>query len=122
MPKIYIPRNTQENLNKKLNILTIKDMVQLTNLKFGYELANNMLPSRIVSMYQEDSKCGSLLPNHQYNTRNRKNSKSTKTANKLYRDSFLFKGPRSILTLDQCTQKSPNLNIFTAKCKKILNS
>ena len=95
-------------------------MIQLANWKFGYKLANKVLPSRTISICLEDSKNRTLLPTHQYNTRNKFTPNLPTKANKDYRESFLLKGPRSVLTLEQEIQKSPNLSIFTSRCKQIL--
>ena len=119
--KYILPyRKQYEEMNSKLEILKIKDMLQLANWKFGYKLDHNQLPPRIITLCQEDSKNKSLLPSHQYNTRNRKTPNLPREANKLYRDSFLCKGPRSILSLDLEVQRIPNLQLFTSKCKKLL--
>ena len=109
-----------EELNSTLEILKIKDMLQLANWKFGYKLNHKELPSRIITLCHEDSKNNSLIPTHHYNTRNKKTSNLPKGANKLYRDSFLCKGPRSILSLELEIQKIPHLQLFTSKCKKLL--
>ena len=73
--KYILPKDNSFTACKKLNILNIKDMLKLVNLKFGYKLANKLLPSRIITICQEDSKKQTLLPKHQYNTR-QKNPKS----------------------------------------------
>ena len=118
--KYINPKEKVEQLHYKLKILTIKDMIQLANWKFGYKLANRLLPNRTTTICLEDSKNKTLLPTHQYNTRNRHTPNLPVKANKDYRESFLLKGPRSILTLDQDIQNSPNLSIFNSKCKKVL--
>ena len=118
--KYTLPHQTTDKLNSKLQILKIKDMLKLANWKFGYKLANRQLPPRIITICSEDSKNQTLLPSHQYNTRNKKTPNLPKSANKLYRESFLCKGPRSILTLELEIQKSINLKAFTTKCKKLL--
>ena len=118
--KYLLPKETPYNASKKLNILNIRDMLKLVNLKFGYKLANKQLPPRIITICQEDSKKNTLLPKHQYNTRNRNTLNLPKDANKLYRDSFLCQGPRSILSIDKSIQNSKTLSIFTKKCKSIL--
>ena len=119
--KYILPHKKQhEGLNSKLEILKFKDMLQLANWKFGYKLDHKQLPSRIITLCQEDSKNKSLLPTHHYNTRNKKTPNLPREANKLYRDSFLCKGPRSILSLDLELQRLPHLQLFTSKCKKVL--
>ena len=118
--KYLLPKETPCNASKRLNILNIRDMLKLVNLKFAYKLANKQLPPRIITICQEDSKKNTLLPKHQYNIRNRKTPNLPKEANKLYRDSFLFQGPCSILSVDKTIQNSKTLSIFTKNCKSLL--
>ena len=118
--KYILPKHTNKNIHATLKILTIQDLVQMANWKFGYKLSKKLLPEQTISICLEDSQRNSLLPNHQYNTRNKKIPNLPNKANKCYRESFLLKGPRSILKLDKETQDSPNLNIFTSRCKQIL--
>ena len=120
LQKYLLPKETPRNASKRLNILNIRDMLKLVNLKFAYKLANKQLPPRIITICQEDSKKNTLLPKHQYNTRNRKTPNLPKEANKLYRDSFLFQGPRSILSVYKTIQNSKTLSIFTKNCKSLL--
>ena len=119
--KYILPyRKQQGELNSTLEILKIKDMLQLANWKFGYKLKHHQLPPKITTICQEDSKKLSLLPTHHYNTRTKNIPNLPNGANKLYKDSFLCKGPRSILSLDLELQKLPHLQIFTSRCKKQL--
>ena len=118
--KYILPKEKTLNLHHILGILTIKDLIQLANWKFGYKLSHNLLPTKTTSICLEDSKKSSLLPKHHYNTRNKGIPNLPNTANKSYRDSFLLRGPRSILSLDKEIQNSPNLTIFTLRCKKLL--
>ena len=120
--RYILPQYHTEELNSKLQILKIKDMIQLANWKFGFKLANKQLPPRIITICNEDSNNKSLLPKHQYNTRNKKTPNLPKVANKLYRESFLYKGPRSILSLKPELQQTKNLKAFSTKCKKQLIS
>ena len=69
--KYLLPKETSHTASKKLNILNVRDMVKLVNLKFGYKLANKILPPRIITICHEDSKKKTLLPKHHYNTRNK---------------------------------------------------
>ena len=118
--KYLLPKETHLNACKRLNILTIRDMLKLVNFKFAYKLAKKQLPPRIITICHEDSRKNTLLPKHHYNTRNRKTPNLPREANKLYRDSFLFQGPCSILSLDKTIQNSNTLSIFTKKCKTLL--
>ena len=115
--KCILTKTNIKSACKKLHILSIKDILRLANLKFGYKLAHNLLPTRITTICHEDSKKQTLLPKHHYNTRNRNVPNFPKASSKLYRDSFLYKGPRSILSIDAETQNLNTLQMFVNKCK-----
>ena len=113
---------TNTNLNKTLGILSIEDMIELENMNFGYKLVHWMLPHKIVEICCKDSKQESLTKTHHYSTRNKSVPNLPRNMNKLYRESFLCKGPQSWLTLSVETKSKCNLKAFTNKCKKILLS
>ena len=113
-------KKSNTNLNKTLGILTIEDMVKLENMKFGYKLVHWMLPQKIIEICCKDSKQESLTKIHNYSTRNKRVPNLPRNMNKLYRESFLCKGPQSWLTLPLETKNTCNLKAFTNKCKKSL--
>ena len=104
----------------KLGILKIKDMLTLANLKFGYKLTHNLLPSNIRTICLEDSNKQKLLPQHKYNTRTRSIPNFPKATTKLYKNSFLYKGPRSVLSVETEVQNASTLGTFIGKCKQTL--
>ena len=108
------------NPNKTLGILSTEDMIKLENMKFGYKFVHCMLPQKIVEICCKDSKHESLIKSHQYNTRNKRVPNLPRNINKLYRESFLCKGPQSWLTLSVETKNKYNLKKFTNKCKETL--
>ena len=106
--------------NKELNILTIKDTVELANLKFGYKFLHNLLPKKVRECCQHDSKNNCLMPKHSYNTRAKHLPNFPKTMNKNYHNSYLVMGPRSILKLNVETRNTRSLKSFTTCCKRNL--
>ena len=113
-------KKSNTNLNKTLGILSIEDMVKLENMKFSYKLVHWMLPQKIIEICCKDSKQESLTKIHNYSTRNKRVPNLPRNMNKLYRESFLCKGPQSWLTLPVETKNACNLKAFTNKCKKSL--
>ena len=108
-------------VNKELNILKIRDVVELVNLKFGYKLLHNLLPKRVAEACIMDSKKNFLMPNHSYNTRSKNVPNLPKNMKRNYKNCFLSQGSRSILTLSVETRLAKNLQTFTISCKcKIL--
>ena len=113
---------TKSNPNRNLGILTIDEMISLENMKFGYKLVHQMLPQKIAEICYVDSKDQSLIKSHQYSTRNKSVPNLPRNMNKLYRESFLCKGPQSWLTLSVETREKYNLKTFIKKCKENLLS
>ena len=105
------------NLNKELGILTIESMIRLENMKFGYKLINQMLPQKITETCFVDSKQQSITKSHNYSTRNKSVPNLPKNMNKLYRESFLCKGPQSLMTLSLETKEKCSLKSFIKSCK-----
>ena len=115
-----LPKTNTNTAYYKLGILKIKDMLTLSNLKFGYKLAHNLLPTNIKTICLEDSKKQRLLPQHKYNTRTRNMPNLPKATSKLYKNSFLYKGPRSVLSVETEVQNLSTLQMFISKCKQTL--
>ena len=115
-----LPKTNTNIAYYKLGILKIKDMLKLANLKFGYKLAHSLLPNNIRTICLEDSKKQILLPQHKYNTRTRNMPNLPKATSKLYKNSFLYKGPRSVLSVETQVQNSSTLQKFVGKCKQTL--
>ena len=118
--ELVVTNQRPTNLNKHLGILSIEDMIALENMKFGYKLVHQMLPQKIVEICCEDNRRQSLVKTHQYGTRNKIVPNLPKNMNKLYRESFLCKGPQSWLTLSVETREKPTLKTFIKKCKETL--
>ena len=86
----------------------------------GFVTQNATLPSNIRTICLEDSNKQKLLPQHKYNTRTRSIPNFPKATTKLYKNSFLYKGPRSVLSVETEVQKASTLGIFIGKCKQTL--
>ena len=106
--------------HKNLCILSLTDMIRLENMKFGYKLIHQMLPTKIIETCLSDNKHQPLIKTHPYSTRNKKVPNLPSNMNKQYRDSFLCKGPQSWLALSVETKEKSNLKSFIKKCKNNL--
>ena len=51
---------------KELAILTVNDLIELENMKFGYKLKNNLLPTEISNCAKHDHKGKKLMKTHRY--------------------------------------------------------
>ena len=114
------PANTQEY--KDLKILKIRELILLANYNFGYKLQKGLLPPITKSICLADSKRKSLIKTHKYSTRNRNVPNLPLKASSKYLNSFLCKGPSSILGLPTEIKSKQNLQTFRSACKKILLS
>ena len=110
------------NPHTRTRILPIKSLISLVNYKFGYQVQRSQLPKKIMESTLKDSKNISLLPNHVYNTRNKRFPNLPKKMTLEYQNSFLCKGPRSLLELDTETRNKVSLYTFTKACKDFLLS
>ena len=67
-----------------------------------------------------DSSDKTLSKQHNYDTRNKKNPYLLKNASKQYKNSFLWQGPQSLLTINVETRMNPILSSFIKHCKGLL--
>ena len=75
----YATNKTNAHENKKeLQVLDIRSMIELANLKFGYKVLHNLLPFVTVKLCMFDSSDNTLLKQHNYNTRNKRTPISQK--------------------------------------------
>ena len=119
----YITNNTcKENSHLTLKILPIKSLIALANYKFGYQLQKKLLPKKIMESSLIDSRNAPLLPHHEYNTRNKTIPNLPRKMTPQYQNSFLCKGPRSLLELDMETHNKSSMHTFTKACKDLLLS
>ena len=117
----YIKHNqTKQDLRRPINILSIESMITLANYRFGYKLLHNLLPNKTSEICLHDSNNNTLLQKHHHQTRNRNIPNLPTNSSKQYKNSFLCKGPRSILTLNLETRNKPSLQSFSKACKKLL--
>ena len=91
---------TKHDLEKPLQILTVESMIALANYRFGYKLMHKLLPKKTSEICLYDSRNKTLLPKHHYQTRSRDIPNLPSNCSNQYKNSFLCKGPRSLLTLN----------------------
>ena len=111
--------NALEN-KKELKVLDIPSMIELANLKFGYKVLHNLLPPVTSKLCMFDSKNKILSKQHNYDTRYKKIPYLPKNASQHYINSFLYRGPQSLLSINVETRMNPILNSFTKHCKGLL--
>lgn len=100
MRKIDINENHVTDTYKKHKILRIKDAILLENCKLGYRLEHQMLPGKLMYLFNTGQKGISLEKTHAYNTRNKKLPNITKTHCKMYSNSYLCSSIRDYQNLN----------------------
>ena len=103
---------------KKIQILTVPELINLEQGKLGYKLCNGLLPLVLTRLMMHDFNNCTIVKSHSYKTRqknipNRPNAKLT-----LYRKSFLYQAIASYSKLDKKLRDSPTLFSFTRQLKK----
>ena len=118
--RYVLPKTETMSIYSKLKVLNITSLIKLSNLKFSFKLVNDLLPTKIKNNCLVDSQNHTLVPTHNYNIRNKRLPNLPKRACKLYKDSFLYKAPRSVLTLNKKINMTTSFNQFKKSCKEIL--
>ena len=103
-------------------ILTVRQLIELENCKFGYKLINGDLPTAIVKCTLTDTKGGSLLKTHQYNTRTKNIPNVPNVSNSKYLKSVLCMGPKAYSTLEHVIKNCKSIGSFVKRVKSKLLS
>ena len=115
-------RQTREDELTPLNTLTITSRLTLANYKFGYKLWHGPpTKKKQVLFCIHDSQRKIIAPKTIIIIlETGRVPNLPKTRHTQYLNSFLCKGPRSILSLNVETINKPNIHTFTKACKKLL--
>ena len=105
---------------KKLQILTVPELINLEQGKLGYKLCNGLLPTVLTCLMMHDFNNCTMMKSHSYKTRqknipNRPNAKLS-----LYRRSFLYQAISNYSKLDTNLRGLAMLFSFTRQLKKFL--
>ena len=99
-------------------ILSVRQLVELENCKFGYKIVNNILPDVIANCTLTDSRGSSLVKTHRYNTRGKNIPNVPKVSCSKYLKSVLCMGPKSYSLLDLCIKSCNSLGSFVKHVKQ----
>ena len=112
--------NSTTSHYKSLNILRIREIINLENLKLGYKFVKNELPTKISELLTHDQNKQNLVKTHRYPTRNKNLPNKPKCTYKKYTNSFLCHWVNQYSELPVEIQNSGNIKIFVNRCKKRL--
>ena len=107
---------------KKLQILTVSDMINLGQDKLGYKLCNSLLPSVLTRLMMHDFKNCTIVKNHSYKTRQKDIPNRPNVKLSLYHKSFLYQAIACYSKLDKKLRDSPTIFSFSKKLKKSMIS
>ena len=107
---------------KKLQILTVPDMINLEQSKLGYKLCNGLLPLVLTRLMMHDFNNCTIVKNHSYRTRQKGIQNRPNVKLSLYRNSFLYQAIACYSKLDKKLRDSPTLLSFSKKLKKSMIS
>ena len=107
---------------KKLQILTVPDMINLEQGKLGYKLCNGLLPSVLTRLMMHDFNNCTIAKNHSYKTRQKDIPNRPNVKLSLYRKSFLYQAIACYSKLDKNLRDSPTIFSFSKKLRKSMTS
>ena len=105
---------------RKLNILTVGQLIELEQSRMGYKLCNGLLPTAITQILMSDQDSRPMNKTHEYETRQKNVPNRPKVKSRLYMDSFLYKSISSYSNLSQRIRDAPSLSTFTRLAKSKL--
>ena len=107
---------------KKLQILTVPDLINLEQGKLGYKLCKGLLPMALTCLMMHDYNNCTIVKSHSYQTwqKNIPNRPNVKLS--LYRKSFLYQAIACYSKLDKKLRDSPTLFSFTRQLKSTLSA
>ena len=115
------------NLNSNVNtimseekILSIEEIIKLELLKIGHRLSIGTLPINLSRDLKKDHLSNSLIKEHNYDTRHKRDLYLPKAKGKTYRDSFLYKCILEYNNLSKSLKSVKKLSTFVKLCKKDL--
>ena len=114
------PTVITDKLFQKHNILTFDKLVCLEQLKIGYKLCNNLLPTNYAALIRYDHRGYCTDKKHNYYTRNKHIPNLPLVQNSKYKSSFLFCAVREYSSVGSEISDSQSLKTFVMRCKKYL--
>ena len=113
------PTPTPLNYRKE-NMLNLKELILLENTKLSFKLQHHLLPVRLHSMLNSDSRMKSLEKKHHYETRNKNIPKLPSAKTRHYHTSFLFQSLKDYEMVPLEIRNSKTLSTFIIKMKRKL--
>ena len=97
--------------------MSIDDVIDLELCKLGFKLNNDMLPVNLLASLKGDARGKTLMKEHNYNTRNKKELNLPMTENSKYHSSFLFQAIKCYSKLPHALKGCTTYGTFVRKLK-----
>ena len=108
-----------ENNYLTYNIPKLRQMIWLGNVKLWHQCGLGLLPKNLALSITSDHNEISLIASHWYQTRSKKVPRLPNIQNRLYHESFLFKGLSDYMKLTAEMRKIKNISTFVLKAKEL---
>ena len=105
---------------QKYQLLSVKQLIRLHELKFGYKVCLGLLPAPLEDCVTSNHLCETNLKQHQYNTRQKNIPNLPSVKNSLYHRSILFTSVKAISQIPGDLRNTKPFKQFVVKCKKYL--
>ena len=105
---------------KKYQLLSVNQLINLHELKFGYKMCFGLLPTSLENCVKSNHMCVSNLKQHQYNTRQKNVPNLPNVKSSLYHKSILFTAIKAIAKVPGDLRDTKPFKQFVVKCKKYL--
>ena len=118
--KLINPSLPVHSIFANLQILDVKQLIELEQCKIGYKMCNNLLPPVLTRLLFEDHNKCVMTKAHSYSTSqknipNRPNAKGTQ-----YCKSFLYQSIACYSGLPHDIRNVNNINLFVKRLKKFI--
>ena len=114
------PTMSIDEITKKYRILGLEKLVRLEQMKIGYKLCHNLLPTNVAVQIKHDHKGQNMSKEHKYQVRNKYIPNLPQVHKNKYKSSFLFCAIREYSVLKSELKRSPTLKSFVCRSKKYL--
>ena len=110
--KLITHTSSSKDNYKKEKILTLNQLIELENMKLGYKLHYNTLPTKLANHFKTDSRNMILTKKKRYNTRKKGLYNLPMATNKLYHNSYLCKSIKCFNSLPSTIRNISNYKTF----------
>ena len=109
-----------DKIYNKHHILKITELIDLSNLKFGYQSDHDLLPTKLAESAKSDHRNNILIKTHPYKTRNKRLPNLPAATHNLYQKSFLYQSLVKYNSLPNSIKQIGKQCSFVRECKKWL--